>query len=60
VLHSIRHAFGTRHAKKAGGNIKLVSMAMGHSSVLTTEKYYVHLSKDAEAIRREISGDPGW
>lgn len=60
VLHGIRHAFGTRNAKKEGANIKLVSMAMGHSSTATTEKYYVHLDREAEAIRREISGNPGW
>jgi integrase len=60
VLHCIRHAFGTRNAAKPGANIKLVSVAMGHSSVATTEKYYVNLDREAEAIRREISGNPGW
>ncbi len=60
VLHGIRHAFGTRQVRKPGANIKMVSIAMGHASVSTTERFYVHLDKDAEAIRREIEGSPGW
>ena len=55
VLHGIRHAFGQRHARKQGANLKLISLAMGHSSVTTTEKYYTHLDRELAAIRQAIS-----
>jgi len=54
MIHGIRHAFGTKHCKPRGANIKLVSLAMGHSSVAITEKYYAHLDGEIEAIRDGI------
>ncbi len=50
TLHGIRHQFGTV-AVRQGAPIKLVSLQMGHSSVVVTEKYYLHLESDVEAIR---------
>lgn len=49
-LHGIRHRFGTC-AVAAGAPIKLVAQQMGHSSVTTTERFYVNLSGEIEAIR---------
>lgn len=54
MIHGIRHAFGTRKCSRPGANIKLVSLAMGHSSVTTTEKFYCHLNDKIEAIRAEL------
>ena len=53
-LHGIRHQFGTE-AVRNGGNTKLISLGMGHSSVRVTEKFYLHLEGDVEAIRREMA-----
>ncbi|HLF96979.1 MAG TPA: site-specific integrase, partial [Methylococcaceae bacterium] len=53
-LHGIRHQFGTA-AVKGGGNVKLISLAMGHSSVSTTERYYLHLDGELEAMKREMA-----
>jgi integrase len=53
VLHCIRHACGTKLVKE-GRNIKFVSMYLGHQSVSTTERYYVHLDREAKAIRDEL------
>jgi len=50
TLHGIRHQFGTE-AVRRGASLKMVSLQLGHSSVLVTEKYYLHLDKDIEAIR---------
>lgn len=50
VIHGIRHLFGSQQV--AGGkSLKLVSVAMGHSSVKVTEKFYVELDGEIEAIR---------
>lgn len=54
TMHGIRHQFGTT-AIRNNGNIKLISLAMGHASVTTTEKYYVQCSQDVDAIRREVA-----
>jgi integrase len=41
--HLFRHTFASLLVQ-AGVNIKKVSVWMGHSSVVTTEKYYAHLA----------------
>lgn len=40
--HDLRHTFATRYLK-GGGNIFTLSKILGHASVSTTEKIYVHL-----------------
>lgn len=54
TLHGIRHQCGTVAVKQPGANIKLVSLGLGHASVSTTEKYYLHLDREFDAIRREM------
>lgn len=49
-LHGIRHRFGSASVA-AGAPIMLVSKQMGHASVTTTQKYYVDLSEEMDAIR---------
>ena len=51
TLHGIRHQFGTQ-AIKNGANLKLLSLQMGHTSTAVTEKFYVHLDRDADALRQ--------
>jgi integrase len=53
TLHGIRHQFATV-AVRQGAPIKFVSLQLGHSSVAVTEKYYLHLGADVEAIREAI------
>lgn len=50
TLHGIRHRFGSAGVAN-GAPIKLVSMQLGHASVATTEKYYVCLDGEIEAMR---------
>lgn len=50
TLHGIRHQAGTT-AIREGGDLKYVSLMLGHSSTQITEKYYVHVDGDYEAIR---------
>ncbi len=45
VLHGIRHLFATDWVKK-GGNIAILSKVLGHSSIETTLRCYVHLAYD--------------
>lgn len=49
-LHGIRHRWGSC-AVANGAPIKLVSAQMGHSTTTVTEKYYVDLTGEIEAIR---------
>lgn len=49
-LHGVRHLFGTAGVGR-GGNIKLISQALGHDRVSTTEQFYLHLeAREIEAI----------
>lgn len=57
-LYGTRHAFGTQ-AVLNGANLKLLSKAMGHSSVTTTERYYVHIDQEIDAIREAASKATG-
>jgi integrase len=49
-LHGIRHRFGSA-AVAAGAPIKLVSAQLGHSTVAVTERYYVDLTNEIDAVR---------
>lgn len=53
-LHGIRHRFGSC-AVANGAPLKLVAAQMGHQSVTTTERYYVCLDNEIEAIRSAAS-----
>jgi integrase/recombinase XerD len=50
TLHGLRHRYGTC-AVANGAPIKLVSAQLGHSTVVVTEKYYVDLNGELEALR---------
>jgi integrase len=39
--HDLRHTFAAAFLE-AGGDIRLLSKALGHSSITVTEKYYAH------------------
>lgn len=43
--HDLRHTFGSR-AIKAGADLCSVSKLMGHNSILTTQRRYVHLTSE--------------
>lgn len=47
--HVLRHQYA-RHFLESGGRIQELQRSLGHSSVLTTERYYQHFSEDA-AVR---------
>jgi integrase len=49
-LYGLRHALGT-DACANGGAVKLVSKGMGHKTSATTEKHYVQLDPEIEAVR---------
>lgn len=44
VPHVLRHTFGTYHYL-FNKDLQLLADLMGHESVVTTEKYYVHMAK---------------
>jgi len=48
--HSVRHAFSRRHAI-GGTSAAVLSSALGHSSLDTTDRYLKSLENDVEAIR---------
>lgn len=50
TLHGVRHRFGSC-AVANGAPIKLVSAQLGHSTVAVTERYYVCLDGEIEALR---------
>lgn len=54
TLHGIRHQAATQ-AVRQGGNLKLVSLGLGHASVAITERYYLALDNDVEAMSREMA-----
>lgn len=53
-LHGFRHGFGTAGVRESG-QTKLISLGMGHSSQATTERYYLHLDREMEAIREAMA-----
>lgn len=53
TLHGIRHQVGTM-AVRNGALLKFVSKGLGHSSQAVTEKHYVHVDPDLEAMRDAI------
>lgn len=50
TLHGIRHRFGSCGVA-AGAPIKLIAQQLGHHSVQVTERYYVDLTREIEAMR---------
>ena len=53
TLHGIRHTMGTQ-AISAGVHIKVLQQLLGHSSYITTAKYYAHV--DMPAMVSAIDG----
>ena len=41
--HDLRHTYAATFLE-AGGDIRLLSKALGHSSITVTEKYYAHFT----------------
>ena len=54
-IHNIRHSIGSALAKRE--NIQKVSAFMGHSSVATTEKYYVQMDEDSISDVGKVARD---
>lgn len=52
VLHSLRHTFASRLVR-AGVPIYEMSKLLGHSSVVTTQRFYAHLN--ADTLRSSIN-----
>lgn len=50
--HSLRHTFAVRFLSAGGGDVRMLSKILGHSSLSTTMKYVDHLETDdvAEAM----------
>jgi len=53
--HSLRHSFASRCASSSGGSVKAIQVALGHSSLVTTDRYLQSLNS-AEFIRSGLSG----
>ena len=47
--HSFRHAFGN-HLLTSGADIRVVQKLLGHTSIITTQKYTEHRDKLLETI----------
>ncbi len=54
--HSLRHTHATLLIAE-GVNIPAVSKRLGHSSIVTTTKVYVHAIQAADEIASDIIGD---
>jgi integrase len=53
-IHSIRHRFASA-AVAAGAPLRLVAEQLGHSTMRTTERHYLHLANSVDAIREAVS-----
>jgi site-specific recombinase XerD len=49
--HSARRYFATKIYEKGGKDIKLVQKALGHTSIVSTEKY---ISVESDALQRAV------
>jgi integrase len=60
TLYNLRHRYGFQGAKN-GVNLKLLSLAMGHTSVAMTEKYIASsgLSDEVRRAALQITSGPG-
>jgi len=47
--HDLRHTYAATFLE-AGGDIRLLSKALGHSSITVTEKYYAHFTTKQQAM----------
>jgi integrase len=52
-IHGVRHAVGSACIRE-GASLKLVSQAMGHSSTAITEKFYVDVRSEVDAMRKAL------
>jgi integrase len=61
TLHGLRHQVGTQVIKNKG-SLKLLSKGLSHSSSAVTERFYVHLDEEIEAVREtmELGKPKGW
>lgn len=53
TLHKLRHSFGTRALKEAGGNVLIVQELMGHASADTTG---IYVEIDPSDVRDVVEG----
>lgn len=55
TFHTLRHCYGSWLAQ-AGVPLQVISLAIGHSSVVITERFYAHLAPDyvAQQIRAHL------
>lgn len=53
-VHSLRHSFAV-NSLRAGTNLRLIQMALGHSSLKTTERYLDVSNEDMKEVANNIS-----
>ncbi len=56
--HDLRHTFAATFLE-AGGDIRLLSKALGHSSVTITERYYAHFTKKQQDLL-DVATEKAW
>jgi integrase len=54
--HQLRHTFATRWAER-GGNLALLQLALGHSSIVVTPRYARLTDEHVRAEAERISGN---
>ena len=53
--HDFRHTFGSRAARKSGGNIKVLQNSMDHSSIRSTLRYINVLQDEVTGLRANVT-----